>query len=219
MSDPNSLEDLDEAFDALLDNSQSVNAVLSEFTGEISRLKGVLSETGRDVAVLEKGLSRGLRKAFDGVFLDGMKASEALRQVGQSLMQSVYNSAVKPVTDHFGSVLAQGIGGITAGLMPFEKGGSFAQGRVMPFAKGGVISNATAFPMRSGVGLMGEAGPEAIMPLSRGPDGSLGVRAQSGRQVNVTMNIQTPDVQGFQRSQSQVAARLSRALSVGNRNR
>ena len=219
MSDPQDLEDLDETLDALLENSQSANAVLSEFTGEISRLQSVVVETGRDVAGLERGLSRGLRKAFDGVFLDGMKASDALRQVGQALMQSVYSAAVKPVTDQLGGVLTQGIGDLAGGLLPFEKGGSFSQGRVMPFAKGGVISNATAFPMRSGVGLMGEAGPEAIMPLARGADGSLGVRAQAGQQINVTMNIQTPDVQGFQRSQSQIAARLSRALSIGNRNR
>ena len=67
---------------------------------------------------------------------------------------------------------------------------------------------------------MGEAGPEAIMPLSRGADGSLGVRMQGGgRPVNVVMNVQTPDVQGFQRSQSQIAAQLSRALMRGNRNR
>ena len=219
MSDPQDLEDLDETLDALLENSQSANAVLSEFTGEISRLQSVVVETGRDVAGLERGLSRGLRKAFDGVFLDGMKASDALRQGGEALMQSVYSAAVKPVTDQLGGVLTQGIGDLAGGLLPFEKGGSFSQGRVMPFAKGGVISNATAFPMRSGVGLMGEAGPEAIMPLARGADGSLGVRAQAGQQINVTMNIQTPDVQGFQRSQSQIAARLSRALSVGNRNR
>ena len=73
--------------------------------------------------------------------------------------------------------------------------------------------------MRGGRGLMGEAGPEAIMPLARGPDGRLGVQAGVGRAVNVVMNITTPDVQGFQRSQSQVAAQVSRALSRGQRNR
>ena len=71
----------------------------------------------------------------------------------------------------------------------------------------------------AGTGLMGEAGPEAIMPLTRGADGSLGVKAQGGQAVNVTMNITTPDVSGFQRSQSQVAASMSRALSRGQRNR
>ena len=76
------------------------------------------------------------------------------------------------------------------------------------------------FPMRGGLGLMGEAGPEAIMPLARGPDGKLGVRGGGGSApVNVVINIQTPDVEGFQRSQSQIAAQMGRLLGQGQRNR
>jgi phage-related minor tail protein len=89
----------------------------------------------------------------------------------------------------------------------------------MPFAKGGVVASPTRFPMRGGQGIMGEAGPEAIMPLARGPDGRLGVQAGGGRPVTVVMNITTPDVQGFQRSQTQVAAQVGRALARGQRNR
>jgi phage-related minor tail protein len=66
---------------------------------------------------------------------------------------------------------------------------------------------------------MGEAGPEAIMPLARGADGALGVRMQGGgRPVNVVMNITTPDVEGFRRSQSQLAGQMARALGRGQRN-
>jgi len=74
--------------------------------------------------------------------------------------------------------------------------------------------------MRGATGLMGEAGPEAIMPLRRGADGRLGVAAAGGaaRPVNVTINVSTPDVAGFQRSQSQIAAQLGRALARGDRN-
>ena len=73
--------------------------------------------------------------------------------------------------------------------------------------------------MRGGGGLMGEAGPEAIMPLSRGADGRLGVSMTGGGPVNVVMHITTPDVAGFQRSQSQIAADMARALGRGQRNR
>jgi len=46
------------------------------------------------------------------------------------------------------------------------------------------------------------------------------VRAAGGAgPVNVVMNITTPDVEGFRRSQGQIAAQMSRALSRGNRNR
>jgi phage-related minor tail protein len=75
--------------------------------------------------------------------------------------------------------------------------------------------------MRGGQGLMGEAGPEAILPLSRGPDGRLGVQSAgaSGRGMSVVMNVSTPDVQGFQRSQAQIAAQVNRVLARGQRNR
>ena len=89
----------------------------------------------------------------------------------------------------------------------------------MPFANGGVVTGPVSFPMRGGMGLMGEAGPEAIMPLTRGADGKLGVRSSGGQPITVVMNISTPDVQGFRRSQGQIAAQMSRALSRGNRNR
>jgi phage-related minor tail protein len=58
------------------------------------------------------------------------------------------------------------------------------------------------------------------MPLSRGADGRLGVRMEgAGRPMNVVMNIATPDVEGFRRSQGQIAAQVTRALSRGQRNR
>ncbi len=133
---------------------------------------------------------------------------------------SVYNVAMKPVQEALGGAIAGGMNGLLGGLFPFGAGGSFAQGRVMPFARGGVVSAPTTFPMRNGRGLMGEAGPEAIMPLARGADGRLGVQAQGGgRPVSIVLNITTPDVQGFARSQSQIAAQMARALARGDRNR
>lgn len=71
--------------------------------------------------------------------------------------------------------------GILPGDFAFAKGAAFSRGRVIPFAKGGVRHHPTFFPMANGnVGLMAEAGPEAIMPLGRDSSGRLGVRAQGG---------------------------------------
>jgi phage-related minor tail protein len=168
---------------------------------------------------LERGFSGGLRRAFDCVVFDGLKLSDALGVVAKSMMDTAYSAAVNPVMKHFGGMLAGGVNGAVSSLMPFENGAPFSQGRVMPFAKGGVLDGPTTFPMRGGTGLMGEAGPEAIMPLARGPDGRLGVRGGGGGNVNVTMNISTPDVQGFQRSQGQIATQMARAMGRGQRNR
>ncbi|NNL71738.1 MAG: phage tail tape measure protein [Silicimonas sp.] len=188
-------------------------AMTAALSGEIQKMQGAMAATGRDAAVLSKGLSRGLKSAFDGLVFDGMRASDALGAVARSLVNTAYSAAIKPVTNQLGGLLAQGVSGL------FANGGAFSQGRVMPFASGGIISGPTAFPMRGGTGVMGEAGPEAIMPLSRGPDGKLGIRsAGGGRPVQVVMNVSTPDAASFQRSQSQIAAQMSRALSRSQRN-
>lgn len=215
-----------EDYGGLEENAGGLNSTLantsvlvSNFDTELRRMQSALGETGKDVATLERGLSKGLRKAFDGVVFDGLKLSDALTTVAQSLVKTTYNSAIAPVTNHFGGLLSQGVGSLVQNVLPFANGAPFSQGRVMPFADGGVVNSATSFPMRGGTGLMGEAGPEAIMPLARGPDGKLGVRGGGGGGASVVMNITTPDVQGFQRSQSQIATQMSRALGAANRNR
>jgi phage-related minor tail protein len=66
------------------------------------------------------------------------------------------------------------------------------------------------------VGLMGERGAEAILPLSRGSDGRLGVAAAASAQsVNVTINA--ADAESFRRSEAQVSAALARAVARGRR--
>ena len=219
MSDYESLEDLDTQAEALNRSLGAAADMAGAFDGELRRMRAAMAETGKDVATLEKGLSRGLRRALDGAVFDGMKLSDALRTVASSMVNTAYSSAVKPVTDHVGGLLAQGVGSAMQGLLPFADGAPFSQGRVMPFANGGVVNGPVRFPMRGGTGLMGEAGPEAIMPLARGADGKLGVRTEAGRAVNVVMNIQTSDVEGFRRSQSQIAAQMGRVLGRGQRNR
>lgn len=211
--------DLMDRLEALEDSLGSSAAMVAAFDGEMARMRQTMVFTGREMDSLSRGLGGGLRRAFDGLVFDGVKLSDALRGVGKAISDTIYSIAMKPVTNAVGGALAQGIAGMMGAFMPFAGGGAFAHGRVMPFAKGGVVSSPVTFPMRGGRGLMGEAGPEAIMPLARGADGRLGVQAQGGgRAVNVVMNVTTPDVQGFRRSQSQIAAQVGRALARGQRN-
>jgi tape measure domain-containing protein len=80
---------------------------------------------------------------------------------------------------------------------PFAKGGAFgARGQLHAFASGGIVDRPTLFRFAAGGasarGLMGEAGPEAIMPLTRDGAGRLGVRAQggaSGDHIAITINL------------------------------
>ncbi|WP_163849682.1 phage tail tape measure protein [Pseudooceanicola aestuarii] len=220
MDENDALEEMQDQVAGLSQGLGQAAGMAAGFEGEMRRLRGTFAETGRDMQTLERGLSRGLRRALDGVLFDGMKASDALRSVAQSVAATAWSAAAKPVTSHFGGMIAQGVGSLMQGVLPFARGGAFSQGRVRPFAGGGVVNGPVQFPMRGGVGVMGEAGPEAILPLTRGADGRLGVQAGGGgRTVNVVMNIRTPDAESFRRSQSQVAAQMSRALSMGRRNR
>ena len=83
------------------------------------------------------------------------------------------------------------------GVAAYAMGGAFAANNIVPYAMGGAFTNSivtkpTLFKFANGgttrTGLMGEAGPEAIMPLKRGADGRLGVSGGSAP-VNVTVNV------------------------------
>ncbi|MDJ1007527.1 MAG: phage tail tape measure protein [Paracoccaceae bacterium] len=219
MDETDEIDGFDDQIAVLETTLGSAGEMAAAFDAELRRMQSAVTETGADVDLLARSLSTGLRKAFDGLIFDGNSLTDALRDLGQSMVDAAYAAAITPVTDQLGGLVADGVGGLFSGLDLFAKGGAFTQGRVVPFANGGIVSGPTAFPMRGGTGLMGEAGPEAIMPLTRGADGRLGVRAEGGgRPVNVVMNVSTPDVEGFKRSENQLAAQLSRALSRSERN-
>jgi phage-related minor tail protein len=210
----------DGQMDALEDSLGDAATLVAGFDGALRRMQQSLSATGQDAVTLEKSMNRGLRRAFDGLVFDGAKLSDALSSLAQSMVNAAYRSAAKPVQEQLGGALAGGLGNVLEGLLPFADGASFSQGRVMPFANGGVVNGPVSFPMRGGRGLMGEAGPEAILPLSRGSDGKLGVRAaQGGGAVQVVMHVSTPDAESFQRSRGQIATQMSRALARAQRNR
>jgi hypothetical protein len=215
--DDTSFEGFEAQVDALETSFAGATGMAAGFDAELRKISSGLSGGQIGMARLERSLSQGLGKAIDGLVLDGARLSDALRIVAQSMVSAAYKAAVRPVTDQVGSVIAQGVSGLFGGA--FADGAPFTQGRVMPFANGGVVSGPVTFPMRGGVGLMGEAGPEAIMPLTRGADGKLGVRAQSGGATTVVMNVSTPDAESFRKSQSQIAAGMSRLLAQGQRNR
>lgn len=220
MIEIDSLGSFEDQIAALENAMASARDVASGFSGELDKANSALSDTSAEVKSLSSGLGRNLSRAFESVVFDGQKLSDALTKVGRSMMNSAFSAAVKPVSNQFGSVVSTGLQNLVSSALPFGRGGVLQSGRVSMFADGGVVGQPTMFPMRGGVGLMGEAGAEAILPLGRGADGKLGVRAGvPARPMNVTFNISTPDVAGFRRSQSQIAAQMSRALGRGERNR
>lgn len=180
------------------------NDKLDQMTGQAEALKGQLADLDR----LAESVGSRMVTAFASAATQGKNLSDVLKGLALSLARMALSAALKPL----GSLL----GGLTGGLMKNAGGNAFSGGRVIPFADGGIVNSPTLFAMRGATGLMGEAGPEAIMPLARGADGKLGVRGGGG--ANVTVNISTPDAQSFHGSQSQVSAMIARAVARGQRN-
>lgn len=132
----------------------------------------------------------------------------------QSIIQNLVDMAAQALVTNtilssimgVGSSVLGGVGGSTAGSsgtaiadygsnFQFNaKGGVYSSSDLSAYS-GQVVDNPTFFAFAKGAGVMGEAGPEAIMPLTRAADGSLGVRAVSGGasegaapQVFITIN-------------------------------
>lgn len=152
-------------------------------------------------------VSASLVKAFANASTSGRAFNSTLSAIAVSMSQVLANAG--------SNLLGQGLSSIFSGL--FGSGGGSLP--VAPFADGGIVASPTFFGSGAGLGLMGERGAEAILPLARGPNGQLGVAANGApmRTPSVTVNIHTPDVESFRRSEAQVAAALARAVARGRR--
>jgi len=101
------------------------------------------------------------------------------------------------------------------GGLRMADGGVFAKNKIVPYAKGGIVDKPTMFAYANGgagrFGLMGEAGPEAIMPLQRGPGGKLGVQASGGGGVsvgNINITVENTGDQLNAAAQKQLAGQV-----------
>lgn len=153
-----------------------------------------------------QGIGDAFARSFEDMIFAGKSWRDTLVSFAQDVAKEMMRAAViKPIANSLTSSLT-GSGGFLSTLMN-ANGNAFNQGRVMPFANGGVIGGPIAFPMRSGIGIAGEAGPEAIMPLERGPDGRLGVSNSGGGGASV-VNI---DARG---SDAGVADRIFKTMAM-----
>ena len=128
--------------------------LLSATVGKQKELNTETSKTEQLFASIKDTVATGLANAITGL-IDGTKSlgeslSGILKQLGSMFLQ-------------FGMKAAVG------SIFPSARGNVFAQNGIVPYANGGIINR----PTRA---LMGEAGPEAVLPLQRGADGQLGVQ-------------------------------------------
>ena len=121
---------------------------------------------------------QGMEDALVNFVLTGKLAFKDLaRSIIADLTRIAIQQAImKPFTGWLTSIFGSANGNVISG------------GEIVPYKSGGIVSRPTYFPMKDGMGLMGEAGAEAIMPLQRGRNGKLGVQA-SGGMGNIVVNV------------------------------
>lgn len=171
----------------------------------------------RDLESGANGFARAMTRAFSASVTGGRQFDDILKSLTLRLSDMAVRMAFRPLEQS----IAGSLSGLFAGLFGGSNPGhvSASSGAIKPFATGGVIGTPSYFPlMNGGVGLAGEAGPEAIMPLTRGPDGRLGVASGANGAAHITVQIATPDAESFRRSEGYIAGQIARAVARGHRN-
>jgi phage-related minor tail protein len=172
----------------------------------------------RDLSTSANSFARAMSSAFATSVSGGKQFDDVLKSLALRMSDLAVRLAFKPLTNALGGGIESLLSGLTGlGSSASSASVAAAAGAVKPFAAGGVIGTPTYFPMMDGgVGLAGEAGPEAIMPLKRGPDGRLGVSGAGGGN-SITVQIATPDVDSFRRSENYITGQIARAVARGQR--
>ena len=222
------------AKESIMSPREKVEGRIGELKKEIAELTNI----GNLSIKVADGIGNAFGQAFQGLISGSMSAQEALSSFFKSVAESFLSMAAEIIAKQMTMIVLQTIlkalgavagnfSGGTSSAVDTSAGGwanSFATplqglGNIGPigFAKGGAFSNSivsspTLFQFADGgvtrMGEMGEDGPEAIMPLKRGPDGRLGVDA-SGMAVpyqRPAAAAATPEMEvPYQRSGSALA--------------
>ncbi len=192
------------------------------------RLTSAMNEFSNTSREALKGMASEIRTSMQSgaTFADAMSNAtvNALNRIADKLMQmaidQLWAKAFGGNGGGFFNIIASlfgGGGGGGGGPPPSfsAKGNVFDQGMMIhPYALGGIASDIlvkpTLFPMANGMGLAGEAGPEAIMPLRRGSDGRLGVASQGGGGNFTFAPVYQIDARGSNMSEEQFMAILAK---------
>lgn len=160
----------------------------SAYAASASRLEKA-KEAHQELIDIQRFAGQSLAGFFSDIVSGGKNAEEAFMNLTKKMADALMQAALLgegPLASLLGAKSSTGgVGGLFGSLFNLfsAKGSVFSAGRVQAFAKGGSFTNSvvdkpTMFGFAGGAGLMGEAGPEAIMPLARDKSGRLGVAMQ-----------------------------------------
>lgn len=171
------------------------------------------------VGKVGKEVGEDLALVFSSAAGEAITKFEGLKGVLKGILADINQIAVRElITKPLSGFLTESLKGFSlTSLLGAANGAAFAGGgAVHAFAAGGVVNGATPFRFGAGkLGVMGEAGPEAILPLAKGRNGKLGVRAEGGggRATSITY---APTIHIDSRTdQAAIAQTVAQAVQAG----
>jgi phage-related minor tail protein len=197
----------------------AINPAPDEFSAatQFSQTLGNIEKQQNNLASTANGFGSAMTRAFTQATAGGKQLDSVLQSLALRVSSLAVSQAFKPIANSLATGITGGLTGLFNGI--FGTSPAFGSGAIKPFASGGVIGTPTYFPLSSGgLGLAGEAGPEAIVPLSRGSDGRLGIAMSgAGQAANINVQIATPDLGSFRRSEAYLTGQIARAVARGQR--
>jgi lambda family phage tail tape measure protein len=208
----------------------------------LQSLKLVANETG---AMIEQSLGNAFEGAFNGLITKSMTARQAfasftnsiLADIAKIIAQEMRSQLLSAIIRPLAGAALSGLGNLaqSAGAIQFTNissdpnmigpmkptfaanGGVFA-GAGISAHSGTIVSSPTVFPFAKGVGLMGEAGPEAILPLKRNAQGKLGISAENtghsnNNLYNITVNVESKQGENPEQFGQRAASAMMRSIA------
>ena len=192
---------------------------VQEFSEEITKsfggqMQSKLKSFNDSIKTIQESMAdvvvKGIKGMEDALVNFVMTGKQNFRNLANTIIADMARIAIQqaftiPFTNFIG------------GFFKNANGNAFVDGKIQKYAYGGVVKKPTIFPMANGIGLMGEAGAEAILPLSRGANGKLGVQATGGGTTNVVVNVNASggtSIQGDDDKASQFGEAIAAAVQA-----
>ena len=222
-----SLEDMDEwtkKFSKMLAEGQKTYSGLK---GGWEKFADSVKNNGEEIAnVTASWFDRAADSLANFVMTGKLQFKEFARSIIADITKMIAKQLIFNAIAGFGNMfggtsVGTQVGGDLAGHLGKMKkiknatGNAYGKNGIVPFYKGGIVNSPTLFPFAKGTGLMGEAGPEAIVPLKRGRDGKLGVAGGGGATtVNVSVDAKGTKVEGDGKQMAQLGRMLGSAIEM-----
>jgi tape measure domain-containing protein len=182
--------------ESITEKLKNANPEAGKLSEKFQKLVDDTTDLKTKVGELALDVTNKLANAFADFFVEGKRgfadlARSAIKELQKIIVRAAFMKFIaNPITNALGLTSSANGNVISGGeVVPSAMGNVFAKNKIVPYAMGGIVNKPTIFPMKNGMGLMGEAGAEAIMPLKRGRDGKLGVMSQGGGSTNIVVNV------------------------------